>query len=115
MTGTDISEAIWTWDNVNTHFKKSLLAQNYTLEKLQHAWNSITPINNIEHLENKKILVFLSKNDELMPYHLGERLLQEFEKRKYNYKVIVNYHFKHFFTGVFNLLNSKKYLNFLEG
>ena len=114
MTGADIAEAIWSWDSVNPHFKKSLLEQSYTLEKLRNVWKPISPMHNIQHLKNKKILIFLSKNDELIPYHLGEKLLQEFERRKYDYKVIVNHHFKHFFTGVINLCNSKEYLGFLK-
>lgn len=64
--------------------------------------------------QNKKILVFLSKNDELIPYYLGEKLIQEFKKRKYDYKVIVNTHLKHLLTGTFNLLNTKEYLTFLK-
>ncbi len=113
-TGVDIAEAIWSWENVHPSFKKSLLTQHYTLAKLQASWRTITPKHNIDHLARKRMLVYLSQNDELIPYHLGKALLNEFEKRNYDYQVIVNHRNRHVFTGIWSLVHMNVYLAFLE-
>lgn len=113
-TGIDIAETIWSWDKVKIYFKKALIKQNFTLEKLIDVWKPITPFNNIDNLHGKKILVYLAKKDEMIPYSLGQRLVEQLQSNKYDVKVITNNYFGHTLTGTWNLLNAKVYLKFLN-
>lgn len=112
--GIDISETVWGWNNIYPEFKKKLIKQNLTLEKLKKVWSPITPANNINNLKNKKILIYLSKKDEVIPYDLGKSLVIEFEKKNYNYNLVINKNLKHTYTGIFNLINARHYLMFLK-
>ncbi|MDD2822876.1 MAG: prolyl oligopeptidase family serine peptidase [Candidatus Daviesbacteria bacterium] len=111
--GIDISETVWGWNKIYPGFKEELIRQNFTPDKLKKVWKSITPVNNISNLKNKKILVYLSKKDEVIPYDLGMSLVEEFKKRNYKYSLKVNNYLKHFYAGFYNLMNAKYYLKFL--
>ncbi len=113
-TGIDISEVVWGWVKVKIPFKKELLKQNLTLKQLKVLWNDITPASNINNLKNKKILVYLSKKDEIIPFNLGQRLVNEFENKRYNYTLVTNNKLNHLFTGTYNLFNAGRYLSFLK-
>lgn len=113
-TGIDVVDNVWAWDKVNPVFKNALIAGGITIEKLRKQWREITPANNIDNLRGKKILVYLAENDEIIPYKLGMRLINEFDKKNYDYKLIKNKKLNHFFTGLYNLSNPKVYLDFLK-
>jgi|SRR3989344_4001184 len=113
-TGIDVSEAVWGWDKVNVSFKKELLQQKLTLKQLKELWSEITPASNINNLKNKKILVYLSIKDEVIPFNLGKHLVSEFEDRHYDYTLITNNKLKHLYTGAYNLINARRYLSFLK-
>ncbi len=112
--GIDVAENVWDWDKLNPVFKNELLAQGLTIEKLKQKWKEITPAENINNLKGKKILVYLAEKDEIIPFKLGMRLINEFDKKNYDYKLIKNKKLNHFFTGLYNLSNPKVYLDFLK-
>lgn len=112
--GIDMAQTIWGWDKVKTYFKKALIEQNFTLEKLIAVWKPISPSSNIDNLHGKRILVYLSKNDRMIPYHQGQKLVRELESKKYDVKVITNNHVGHLLAGALNLLKAKTYLEFLN-
>ena len=113
-TGIDVAEAVWSWDNINPTFKEELVKQKLTLPKLKTLWNDIPPASNIANLGNKKILIYLTEIDEVIPFNLGKSIVKEFNERKYNYTLITNKHLKHLYAGAYNLFNAKVYLNFLR-
>lgn len=113
-TGVDVSEAVWGWEKENVSFKQELLNQNLTLGELKRLWHEITPASNFNKLKNKKLLIYLSLRDEVIPFDLGERLVKEFEKRRYDYTLVTNTRLKHFYAGAYNLLNAGRYLTFLN-
>lgn len=113
-TGIDVAETVWGWDNLNSSFKKKLTQQGITLVKLKKIWKSITPANNISNLNKKKILIYLSEKDEVIPFTLGKRLIRRFDAMKYNYILVKNNKFKHLYTGAYNLFKVNVYLNFLK-
>ncbi len=114
LTGADIAEVIWTWDIVKPGFKKALQLAGVTLELLKTSWKPISPINNLNNLNSKEILIYLSQRDEIIPFSQGEKLLEEFKARKYNYTAVVNKKLRHLPAAIINLLNFPIYINFLK-
>lgn len=114
LVGSDIAETVWSWDKKIPYFKKALLEQDYTLNKLQIAWEQISPINNIDNLKSKKLLIYLAKNDEIIPIDLGLKLVKALQDKKYTYQLIINHGLKHFFAGTYNLVKARDYLTFLK-
>lgn len=117
-SGADPAATVWTWDRVDRKvfkdFKEKLLQQNLTLQKLQKMWKPIIPLYHMDNLQDKKILVCLSKKDKIIPFSIGMELIHAFQKRNYDYKLIVNTRFGHFFTTVYYCLNVRMYLKFLS-
>lgn len=113
-TSIDLSETVWRWDKVNPSFKEGLTQQDLTLSRLKEIWRDITPANNISNLKDKKILVYLSEKDEVIPFSLGKRLIKKFGEKNYSYTLVTNSKLNHLFTGIYNMLNFRSYLNFLK-
>jgi hypothetical protein len=64
------------WDGVRTKkFKKEYEFQGIDKEKLKEIWKSLAPKNNIDKLNNKKIFVYISKSDKVIPYIYMEKNL----------------------------------------
>ncbi|SRR6266568_1953248 len=113
--GADIALNVWTSSFTRGKFKKEIINQGYTLESLREAWQSINPLDNMENLNDKKILIYLAKKDKAIPYSNGMRVVQELQKKKHNnYRLIINTNFGHLLTGIYNSLNAKVYLEFLQ-
>jgi esterase/lipase len=113
-TGADTAENVWISDMTKETFKKEVVKQGYTLKKLQKAWKTIIPLYNIDNLKDKKLLIYLSEKDTIIPYQLGLKLIHEFENRKYDYKLIINTKLGHLHAALYNSFNAKVYLKFLS-
>jgi pimeloyl-ACP methyl ester carboxylesterase len=114
LTGTGPAEAAWSWDQLDARFKQQLLAQNLTLPELTRRWASLAPVNNLDHLGNKQLLVYLAKHDQRIPYTQGRSLLQHLRQAGLEYQLIENQHLSHGAAGVLNLLRTTTYLKFLR-
>jgi hypothetical protein len=112
--GADIALNVWTSSITRGKFKKEIINQGYTLESLREAWQSINPLDNMENLNDKKFLVYLAKKDKAIPFSNGMRVIYELRKKKCSYRLIVNTNFGHLLTGIYNSLNAKVYLEFLN-
>ena len=112
-TGIDLAQTIWSWDHIQIGFKDQLRAQGYTLKKLQSAWKAISPAHNMDHLQGKRLLIYLAKNDEIIPYPIGHKLVEEIRRRGCASQVVINTHFRHVLTGAYNLFNTSVYMHFL--
>lgn len=112
--GADLAETVWGWDKEKPDFKKQLLKNKLTLKILKEEWKSIAPINNIDNLQGKKILLYISKKDNIIPYETQAiTLFNGLKQKKYSLKLVVN-NSRHVITIALNLLRPKIYLNFLK-
>lgn len=114
LTGADVAEIVWGWEEYGKDFKNEILKYGITLNKLKKEWNILSPINNIDNLYDKKILVYIARKDKIIPYKQGLKLVKKLKDLKYNFKLRVNEHFDHTLGGIFNLLNFRLYLDFLK-
>lgn len=113
--GADFAETVWTWDAVLNGFKKQLLKRHFvTLKKLKQEWMPISPIYNINNLKDRKLLIYLSKRDEIIPYEQGLSFSEALRKRGCNIILRTNINFNHLISCFFNLYNIFDYKNFLK-
>lgn len=115
MTGADLVETVWGWgDKLNPELHKGFQKQKITLSELRNHWKQLNPINNIENLRDRKLLVYLAEHDDVIPYQQGLQLLTEFKKRKYSYSLRVSKKLRHVSAAAINLLHWKIYIDFLK-
>ncbi len=114
LAGADLAEVVWSWDRAVKGFKNDLQRQNVSLPLLKTAWKILSVIDNSDNMQDKKILMYLSRKDEIIPYEQSLKLIDIFKERKYNFKVISIFHFNHLLTFVFNLFHFKVYVDFLS-
>lgn len=74
----------------------------------------LQPINNLMGLKSKKVLIYLAKKDQIVPYDKAKRLVDEMEKLKINHQVILNKYLTHYLAASKNHLVSSQYLQFLN-
>lgn len=114
LTGADLAETVWTWDKGRDGLvKKGIKKQNISLIKLKQKWDELSPINNINNLKKFKVLFYLAKKDDVIPFRMQNRLLTELLKITPNIKVVINNKHNHLISALINLLRYKIYLNFL--
>jgi len=63
---------------------------------------------------DKQILIYLSKNDEIIPFIQGLQLVNKFKGKQIKYQLIVNTHGGHVISGFLNLLRFDTYISFLK-
>jgi len=115
MAGSDLAECVWYSNSFMVKdVKNRLLKNGINLSILKRKWSSISPINNINNLKNKDILILLSKNDDVIKYKYGLKLLKALEKKKINYKNETDHVFGHYLSGCKQLLFSNNIVKFLE-
>ncbi|OGC61217.1 hypothetical protein A2890_03040 [candidate division WWE3 bacterium RIFCSPLOWO2_01_FULL_53_14] len=114
--GADPAEILWTsrWHKLSK-LKERLEKEGMTLGRLRELWAPVDPINNIDHLDGKHLLVCLSKPDHVISYSLGEELVRELKRIGSDCRVTVNEHLGHVETAAYNLLKIDSYLPFLKG
>lgn len=112
--GSDAAEVTWAWDNVEPDFKQALVGQGLTLERLKELWRPLSPVNNVDRLCGRDILVYLSQCDRLVPYDFGRELVLRLEEVGCHYQVITNSYLGHGLGGFYNLLKAPTYLPFLK-
>lgn len=113
-TGYDIAETVWSWNSGNQYFKKELQSQHFTLEKLRVVWAPINPVHNLDAITGKRILMYLSKKDEIIPFGFGQQLLEKLKANGNTCEVVINRSLGHILSGIYNLCNFSVYLKFLK-
>jgi esterase/lipase len=114
ITGASMSETIWSWDNVFKFLKQSLIKKGITLEILQSEWQEIEPINNIDNLQGKELLIYATKSDEVIPHNQTQILLQALDQKQISYEYHDIKNLWHIPAAGYFLLKSKTYLEFLK-
>lgn len=114
LVGTGPAETVWSWDKLYPDFEQKLHNQHLTLDNLSKIWAPIAPVNNISRLRGKKLLIYLTKRDKVIPYDHGLELVGQIKTAGYDYRLITNHHLVHAHAGVYNFANMRTYLDFLR-
>ncbi|OGK11310.1 hypothetical protein A2954_01985 [Candidatus Roizmanbacteria bacterium RIFCSPLOWO2_01_FULL_37_12] len=113
--GADFAETVWTWEVVNDGFKKLLLEKQFvTLKQLKIEWMSISPVHHINNLKKTRLLIYLSKKDEIIPYEQGLDLVNKLKKKDCSLSLRTNFNFNHLISCAFNFYNVFDYAGFLK-
>jgi esterase/lipase len=114
LVGADLSEIIWHNNLLYSDVKEKLIKNHLTLPKLKKIWGPLSPINNLEKLHVKEILIYLATKDEVIPFKEQEAFLNELQKKDCKIEAIVNTRHNHALSEIVNLLRFSVYINFLK-
>ncbi|KKP87231.1 MAG: hypothetical protein UR89_C0004G0020 [Candidatus Roizmanbacteria bacterium GW2011_GWA2_35_8] len=115
LTGFDLAETVWTWNKgKDSLVKNGIVEQNISLKSLKEKWRELSPINNSNKLEKAKILFYLAKKDEVIPYKLQTKLLEKLKKINHRIQIYTDRKLNHLFSALLNLLWYKRYAKFLN-
>lgn len=115
ITCSDLAETVWTWKKeTNNELKKNLLKQKMTLQRLKDLWFDLSPINNIDRLNGKKVLLYLAKFDEVFPFSQQEQFLNALYDQEIETNAIINTRHNHTISALINLLRFDTYIHFLK-
>ncbi len=114
LVGSDLAETVWTWNKGRDGLvKKGIKKQNISLNNLKQKWAELSPINNINNLKKLKVLFYLAKKDDVIPFRMQNKLLTKLSKVSSNIKIVINNKDNHLISALINLIKYKIYVNFL--
>jgi hypothetical protein len=109
IPGRCLAESMWK--GISTQkIRQAYENKGVTLKKLKEYWHSLAPENNINKLKAKKISIFLSKADVIIPFHYGKKLVEEIKAFRYNISYKDNKFLGHNLTALSFYLNPEKFL-----
>jgi esterase/lipase len=109
LPGHCLAELVWR--GISTQkIRREYENKEISLKELKDRWHALAPENNIDKLKSKKVSIFLSKADEVVPYYCGEKLLEKLKSLKYNLFYDINDNLGHYLTVMQFYLNPKKFL-----
>jgi esterase/lipase len=114
LSGASIAETVWSWDNVYKVVKEGLKLKGVTLEKLKNDWKLIEPEHNLDKISGKKVLLYTTVKDEIIPYEQSLKLREAFKKRNIDFAVIETKIKPHILAAAYFLLKAKTYIQFLK-
>jgi len=115
LSSLDLAETVWTWNKgKDSQVKKGILHHNINLQQLRKKWYQLSPINNLTNLKNKKILIYLAKKDEVIPYKLQKKLFEKLMEINNNIQFNYDNKHNHPISALLNLLKYNKYVKFLD-
>jgi esterase/lipase len=115
ISGANISDSVWGWGRREfPYFHEYFHTNHITLSQIRSVWKSIQPLHNINHLDGKKILIYMSKRDDIVPYSQQKLLVKEMKKRNISLLVYTNNCLPHVPTIIYNLMLFCRYINFLQ-
>ena len=110
VPGNNLTESLWHGVRTRT-LRSSYRKQKIYLHNLKSSWRGLDPENNINHLNEKNLHIFLSKADGVIPYHNGHKFLEELHKQNYEVVSNINKSKGHYLTALDFYLNPRKYLS----
>ena len=111
----DLAEGIWHSKNpLVMNIKRNLVNKGITLSKLKNNFNVLSYKENSKNLNKKGILIFLSRNDKIIPYNNGIKLLNLLNRDDIEYELVINKLFGHYISGIKNVIFSNKIKNFID-
>ena len=109
IPGHCLAESIW--QGISTQkIRQEYENQKISLKKLKNYWYTLAPENNINNLKSKKVSIFLSKADKVIPYYCGKKLLEKAKSLKYNLFYNINDNPGHYLTALKFYLSPKRFL-----
>lgn len=103
------------WKGIATQaIKREYQNKGISLENLIGYWKTIAPVNNIDKMKDKKVCIFLSKTDSIIPFYSGKKLLKELRFLGVDVSCEINRNLGHYLTTVDFYLNPEKYLSISE-
>lgn len=114
LSGADLAEVIWSWDTTLSGFKRDLIKKKITLSKLKTHWQSLSPQSNMADSHVKQVLLYLSAQDELIPFNQQEELLRTLNRHHTRVEALINERHNHIISAVVNLLRFPIYMRFLQ-
>ncbi len=99
------------WQGISTQqIRQEYENQKISLKELKNHWHILAPENNITNLKSKKVSIFLSKADKVIPYYCGKKLLEKAKSLKYNLFYKINNNLGHYLTALQFYLSPKRFL-----
>lgn len=99
------------WQGISTQqIRWKYENQKISLKELKNHWRTLAPENNITNLKSKKVSIFLSKTDKVIPYYCGKKLLEKAKSLNYNLFYKINNNLGHYLTALQFYLSPKKFL-----
>lgn len=109
VPGHCLAESMWQGSSTQK-IRQSYKNKGITLEELKEYWRGLAPENNVDNLKSKKISIFLSESDVVIPFYCGRKLLDKIESLKYDLFLETNKSFGHALTALLFYLNPEKIL-----
>ncbi len=109
-SGLDMAKTVWSWDDIFSGFKDTLVNQGITLEQLCLDWQSINPRDNLDRIANKEIVLLASRKDKIIPFTQADELRVALQKNNPRLIFQTTDHFGHLLFGAINLCQAPRYL-----
>ncbi len=103
-----LAESVWTGCRT-IHLRKSYQQQGIDLEKLKELWFTLAPENNLNFI-NKKVSLYLSEADDVIPYNLGQILVQKMKAVGLKLDLRTNKYLGHYLTLIYSYLFPKRFI-----
>lgn len=111
----DLAEGMWYSKNpLVMDIKYNLINRGITLGKLKNYFNALSYKQNSRNLKKKDVLIFLSENDQIIPYNNGIKLLKLLNQDNIKYELVTNKFFGHYISGIKNVIFGNKIQNFID-
>ena len=113
--GSYLSKSFWESNQLLVnHIRKKMETNGTNLIKLSEYWKPLEPINNIKNIKDRKLYIYLAKNDRITPYKYGLELLDKMKNEKIYFYPYIDNTFGHYISGLKQLLFPDKIIKFLE-
>lgn len=113
LTYGDVAHAIFT-STTTAKARENFFKQGISQEAFAAAFAYTDPVKNAEDLRGRKVLLYLSKPDKVLPYKDTEHTRRAFERAGVNLTYVENARLGHWLGGAKNLLSAKRLMDFLE-
>jgi len=95
--GSTLAESMW--DGLRTaKIKRVMKKEGMTLGRLKKYWLQLAPEEYLEGIKDKKVKIFLSKSDKVIPYRFGKKFADEAKKIIPDVEVKINNMLGHYGT-----------------
>lgn len=115
LPGSDLAKCFWESSSLVTKLiRRKMEAGNIDFKNLENSWKNLAPVNNIQNLNKRKILIQLGKNDKVIPYKYGLELLNAMKKESIDFELDIDNFFGHYIILFKQLMFPKRIIKFLE-
>lgn len=84
-SSSSFSEFVW-YGNATKRIKKEIVKQKFSLSKLDTKWKELSPSYRLDKIK-AKLLLILSEADTIIPYKLGQDLVNKLNQNKVKHNV----------------------------